>query len=740
MEGCQSVAASELTETGEIGRFINDELSRHDVYQGVSLPLPRQRFSTYLITGCVILIFASTLSAGVPAYWITRNQLERQAWLQVENAQQATQSLLLAEQNRLNDLAMLFAERPTLRRLAQSGASAELEAFLVAFQARSAMDLLLFCDPTGVRVAGAPLLDHCPALTTPQYMLITDQPAIVVSQPVANDSGARMGIATAGIWLDEAFLHHLAASTGAQQSILTATGEQAASSMPAADATRLLPSALANAANDSANGQPQTALLDYVGQPYYAAYARLAPTTALAPFFWEVALPVGELIAAEARALGILVTSTGIVALLGVALATWYVRRLTQPLAELTGVAERISRGDFVAPIPAVATPNEVATLSTALIRSQASMLRALDERAQAHDWLYTLIQSVVEGVVTFDAKGQVTFLSQGAEALTGWSSGEALGQPIDRLFPPAGANDNSFLSQVPQPGAKRLIEVYTRNGKAITLSITGARLAPPNEKTAQVALVLRDVTHEEALRNLRSYFLANISHEFKTPLSTLNASLELLLDPAEEYAVSEVREVLKPAHLSLLTLQNLIDNLLQSSSIEAGHFVLRKQNVALTHVVEDALRLVQPLFDRRRQQFTLCADEGWLDPVAPHLVEADQGRLTQVLVNLLVNASKYSPLGGAIDLTVTSAAGALRVAVADRGPGIPPLDRLNLFRRYVRLDIQDNEEYGIGLGLYVVKTTVEAHGGAVGIEDRPGGGSIFWFTLPLGNLMETGG
>ena len=117
-----------------------------------------------------------------------------------------------------------------------------------------------------------------------------------------------------------------------------------------------------------------------------------------------------------------------------------------------------------------------------------------------------------------------------------------------------------------------------------------------------------------------------------------------------------------------------------------------------------------------------------------------DQGRLTQVLVNLLVNASKYSPLGGAIDLTMTSAAGAIRVAVADRGPGIPPQDRLNLFRRYVRLDIQDNEEYGIGLGLYVVKTTVEAHGGAVGIEDRPGGGSVFWFTLPLGNLMETGG
>jgi PAS domain S-box-containing protein len=699
--------------------------------------LPRQRFSTYLITGCVILIFASTISAGAPAYWITRNQLERQAWYHVANAQQATQSLLLAEQNRLSDLAILFAERPTLRRLAQTGAMDELEPFMAAFQARSNMDLLLFCDPTGVRLVGASLLERCPAVTAPQYTLIADQPAILVSQPVAKEGGGVLGIATAGIWLDQAFLAYLAASTGAEQSILLAN-QRIASSLTAMNGTAALPLPL-GAMPDTATTPIVQAQLDYADQHYYAAYATLTPATVLSPFYLEVALPVNELIATENRALTILVTSTGLVALFGVALSTWYVRRLTQPLAALTQVAERISRGDFVAPIPAVATPNEVATLSTALIRSQASMLRALDERAQAHDWLNNLIQSIVEGVVTFDAKGYVTFLSQGAEALIGWRSDEALGQPVEKLFPITSAEEKSFLSQIPQPGDQRLIDVYTRSGKAISLSVTGARLAPPNAKTAQVALVLRDVTHEEALRNLRSYFLANISHEFKTPLSTLNASLELLLDQKEEYSVEEVREVLKPAHVSLLSLQNLIDNLLQSSSVEAGRFVIRKQPIALLHVVEDALQLVQPLFDRRRQTFTLNAEAHWLDGATPDGIAADKGRLTQVLVNLLVNASKYGPLGGPIELSVSAAEGWLRIAVADRGPGIPSQERLNLFRRYVRLDIQDNEEYGIGLGLYVVKTTIEAHGGEVGIEDRPDGGSVFWFTLPLGNMIETG-
>ena len=725
--------------------------------------MPRQHFSTNLIIGFVVLIFASTLSAGVPAYWITRNQLERQAWANVENARQATQSLLTAEQTRLDDLATIFAERPTLRRLAQSDPLAELQPFLAAFQQQSKVDLLLFCTATGEWMAGSPALDRCPAVGLPYFTLIADKPALVVSHSVqptptvgqarpspTGNPGSRspLGIATVGIWLDQAFLQQLAASTGTEQSILTADGQRLASTI-----ISTLPTFPRSATTGAAEGTPaRQTVLDLAGQPYYAAFLPIPMPATAASFQLEVALPVAALLATERRALLILVISTGLVALLGVALATGYVRRLTQPLRELTQVAERMSRGDFMAPIPAFVAPGEVATLFTALIKSQASMLHALDERAQARDWLNNLIQSIVEGVVTFDSQGQVTFLSQGAENLIGWTSAEALGQPVEKLFPPADEEAEPFLDRIPLPGGKGAMNVLTRSGKVISLAVTGARLAPPQAKSAQVALVLRDITHEEALRNLRAYFLANISHEFKTPLSTLNASLELLLENTEEqaeaYSLAEVREVLKPAHLSLLSLQNLIDNLLQSSSIEAGHFTIRKRPLLLYHVVEDALHLVKPLLDRRHQTLAVVAmnggedgredgggdggGDGLLDSVTSREIQADKGRLTQVLVNLLVNASKYSPIGGAIDLTVEASADQLRLSIADRGPGIPPPERLNLFRRFVRLDAQDSEEYGIGLGLYVVKTTIEAHGGQVGIEDRPEGGSIFWVELPI--------
>ena len=173
-------------------------------------------------------------------------------------------------------------------------------------------------------------------------------------------------------------------------------------------------------------------------------------------------------------------------------------------------------------------------------------MLEALGERSQARDWLNTLVQSVVEGVITFDRRGRVTFMSQGAEVMTGWSSAEAVGRPINDLLPPAEAtHGDTFLDHLPPAGEKREIETRTRLGKSLVLAATGARMAPPGDDTVQVALVLRDVTEEHALRNLRSFFLANISHEFRTPLSTLSASLELLMDQADDLTADDIRELL---------------------------------------------------------------------------------------------------------------------------------------------------------------------------------------------------
>jgi signal transduction histidine kinase len=201
---------------------------------------------------------------------------------------------------------------------------------------------------------------------------------------------------------------------------------------------------------------------------------------------------------------------------------------------------------------------------------------------------------------------------------------------------------------------------------------------------------------------------------------------MELLLDEGEDLTLAEMRQLLKPGHLSLLSLQNLIDNLLESSSIEAGQFTLRRQQFSIHEAIDNAVIITRPLLERRNQQLVLS-----IPPDLPN-VKGDSARVTQVFVNLMINASKYSPIGQIIELQLTQSTDMLHVSVADQGPGIPPAERNNIFRSFVRLSSGEQEQYGIGLGLFVVKTVVEAHGGQVGVSDHPGGGSLFWFEIPL--------
>lgn len=680
--------------------------------------LPRS-FSMRLILGAFALILLTTLSAGIPAFWLTQAQVERQAWSQVDGAQRATRSLLQAEQERLSNLASLFAERPTLQELVREQQTAALRPYLADFRQQSDLDILLFCDSQGQQLAGDGFAGDCAAVPAGNFAVLDNRPALIVQHQVAErTSGQILGKAIAAIWLDDLFLARLAANTGVEQSVVRQDGIRLVTTL-AHSAAR------PSTGTEVAAGAHREVLVG--DRPYYAAYLPLGAGEDPV-FFSEVALPVVALAATETRALLILAGSTGLVALLGGLLGIGYVRQLVAPLQQLTTVAKHIGRGEFLTPIPLIAGPAEVSTLATALHQSQASMVRAMHARSRAHDRLNALIQSIVEGVVTVDSKGSVTFLSHGAERLSGWMHEEAAGRSLDEIFPRTEEDGGSFLAAVPAAGQKRQIGVRNRSGRKLILAVTSAQVVPPGADEVQLALVLRDVTEEEALRHLRSYFLANISHEFLTPLSTLNASMELMLNPAEPLSAEEMRQLLKPSYVSLRALQTLINNLLDSSSIEAGQFTLYERPTDLNQVLQSAVRMAGPLLERRRQPLLLG------EPSSLPLLNADPARLTQVLVNLLVNASKYSPPEQPIEVSVNCEGRRVRVSVSDRGPGIPRAEQEDIFHQFVRGQTPDGEYYGIGLGLFVVKTAVEAHGGRVGVGTRPGGGAVFWFDLPLNN------
>jgi signal transduction histidine kinase len=238
---------------------------------------------------------------------------------------------------------------------------------------------------------------------------------------------------------------------------------------------------------------------------------------------------------------------------------------------------------------------------------------------------------------------------------------------------------------------------------------------------------VIRDETELEAVRRARDSVLANISHEFRTPLAAQLASIELLLAGLDTLPASQLRELVTSLERGTLRLTQLIDNLLESVRIESGQLAIRVQSVALAEVVADARSLIEPLLAQRRQTLEVSLPEDL------PLIAGDKPRLTQVFVNLLANANKFAPEGSVIRAGAEAHAGQLLAWVEDEGPGPAATDSNALFARFRRGagSEAEPEPAGLGLGLSIVKSIIDRHRGTVSAERTAAGRTRFTLTLP---------
>jgi PAS domain S-box-containing protein len=331
-----------------------------------------------------------------------------------------------------------------------------------------------------------------------------------------------------------------------------------------------------------------------------------------------------------------------------------------------------------------------------------------------------------VEGILTLDSQNRITFASAAVSKILGYPPDLIIGQRVDTVFLPVDG-DAAFSAQLPEAGQQRRVSVRLKNGQEMLLSISKANLIPPEVNSANRALVLRDVTNEEYIHRLLGDFMANVTHEFRTPLAALEASSELLLDNLPSLSREEIEELLTSLNLGIINLQTLIDNLIEAASIEAGRFKVYIQDISFGSILHEAQEVIQPLAQKYGLKLACTPADDSLH------VLADQRRTVQVLVNLLSNAIKHSPPQGTIQVTQSVQEGMLRVEVIDEGGGVPLEQRENLFRRFAHLETtNERARQGAGLGLSVVKAIIEAQQGAVGITDLPDGGNSFWFTLPI--------
>ena len=220
------------------------------------------------------------------------------------------------------------------------------------------------------------------------------------------------------------------------------------------------------------------------------------------------------------------------------------------------------------------------------------------------------------------------------------------------------------------------------------------------------------------------SKLLSSVAHELRGPLAALVASSEILADDFEALARDQAYSMVASIHRRTLWLQSLVENLLSASTIREGKFQVHPQPTSIVDIVTDILPMIEPLLAAKDQRLRFSAQG------TPEVVWADGRRIGQVVVNLILNAGKFAAGGTPIDVTLTFAEGLVRVAVADRGPGIPRQLRDRIFEPYFQTGTADESGKGVGLGLSIVKSIVDAHGGRVGARGRRGGGACVWFEL----------
>jgi two-component system sensor histidine kinase KdpD len=213
-----------------------------------------------------------------------------------------------------------------------------------------------------------------------------------------------------------------------------------------------------------------------------------------------------------------------------------------------------------------------------------------------------------------------------------------------------------------------------------------------------------------------------------------LGASAELLTEDLNHLNRSEVRDLLDGIRCRVLWLQGLVENLLCAAAISQGRFQLHRQPVNLGDLVAEAHIVVEPLLAQRRQRLRIRSSTSMPE------IAADGRRIGQVLVNLILNASKYGPKDAEITLAITRQPQALRICVADRGPGLPPGGTARLFEPFHRApSAEKTGKEGVGLGLAIVKSIIDAHHGQIGAYGRRGGGACFWFALPIAQTTHIG-
>lgn len=430
----------------------------------------------------------------------------------------------------------------------------------------------------------------------------------------------------------------------------------------------------------------------------------------------RVAIPLALLHArsAELRRSLVLAALAGL--LVAGSLSTLAARLVASPLREMTEVARAIADGRFSGRVDASGS-DDLGKLGAALNEMSRSLSHTLAALTSERDLLGAVLDGMSEGVLVTDRDERVVRVNRALAAHLGITIAAG---PMPLLEATRRPEIVDHVRAVRASGRPARRELNLGGAAERSFLVSSSPIAGDS-----VVTVLLEVTERRRLERVRQDFVANVSHELRTPVATLQAAGETLLD--SNLDPGRARELTAMVARNAERLGNLVTDLLALARLDAGELDLALVHLEVRPVaarVVDA-RAAAAAAKRLRVEFDIASGVE---------VTADERALEQALANLIDNAIRYTPEGGRIGIAIEDTSTSRRLVVWDTGPGIESRHRERIFERFYRVDPGRSRELGgTGLGLAIVRHLVEAMGGKVSVDARPGGGSKFWIELPAG-------
>lgn len=426
---------------------------------------------------------------------------------------------------------------------------------------------------------------------------------------------------------------------------------------------------------------------------------------------------------------------------------------ITRPVKKLMNSAEAVAKGDFERQVPIVSR-DEIGQLGKSFNRmvdrlktshrelsernselaEEVSLRRDAESKLASQLSLLSILLDEIPLPVFFkDADGLYRGCNRAFETFVGITRNELCGQSAATLFLPEEAAIHSEADRklLDHPGSGRYESTLTnRQGLRRKVLIQEATYNMPSGELAGMVGILIDVTREREVDRMRNDFVSTMAHEFQTPLTSILGFSELLLG-SEDISKADQLKYLQIISERGEYLSRLVDRSLDVNRIDRGHPIPITPHLCYP---DQLLRQIVQSYMAKGSGYHF---ELYLSPQSPAIL-ADDLRLTQVIENLLSNAMKYSPHGTVIRMDGSVKDGYFVVMVTDQGTGLTAQQRAQIFDKFYRVDSSNQAPSGTGLGLYISRAIVDAHGGSLEVESVPDGGSCFIVSLPLAPAMPT--